>query len=170
MQHCSYLGCPLEQFFLTVGQNTFGNKIPCWVILNTYNIFFQSCKHSIEFSKFWITLCTQHRTEKCNPSFFYYVYAALWRFDMHDILLDCQLLLLWFLVSSTATTNYYFAWNYTLWKISKRQLFFPYLSLSLFIDDYTKFVQQMTPGRFMTRKNAIKTFYVQLRALSTIPK
>ena len=99
----------------------------------TYNIFFQSCKHSIEFSKFWITLCTQHRTEKCNPSFFYYVYAALWRFDMHDILLDCQLLLLWFLVSSTATTNYYFAWNYTLWKISKRQLFFPYLSLSLFL-------------------------------------
>ena len=40
----------------------------------------------------------------------------------------------------------------------------------IFIDDYTKFVQQMTPGRFMTRKNAIKTFYVQLRALSTIPK
>ena len=113
-----------------------------------------------------------HSTERKNatPLFFYYVYAALWRFDMHDILLDCQLLLLWFLVSSTATTNYYFAWNYTLWKISKRQLFFPYLSLSLFIDDYTKFVQQMTPGRFMTRKNAIKTFYVQLRALSTIPK
>ena len=132
MQHCSNLGCPLEQFFLTVGQNTFENKIPCWVILNTYNIFFQSSKHSIEFSKFWITLCTQHRTEKCNPSFFYYVYAALWRFDMHDILLDCQLLLLWFLVSSTATTNYYFAWNYTLWKISKRQLFFPYLSLSFY--------------------------------------
>jgi hypothetical protein len=47
--------------------------------------------------------------------------------------------------------------------------FFP-LSLFFFIDDYTKFVQQMTPGRFMTRKNAIKTFYVQLRALSTIPK
>ena len=31
-----------------------------------------------------------------QPLFFYYVYAALWRFDMHDILLDCQLLLLWF--------------------------------------------------------------------------
>ena len=46
-----------------------------------------------------------------------------------------------------------------------------FLYLSFFIDDYTKFVQQMTPGRrFMTRKNAIKTFYVQLRALSTIPK
>ena len=75
-----------------------------------------------------------HSTERKNatPLFFYYVYAALWRFDMHDILLDCQLLLLWFLVSSTATTNYYFAWNYTLWKISKRQLFFP-LSLSFFL-------------------------------------
>ena len=47
--------------------------------------------------------------------------------------------------------------------------FFSPISL-FFIDDYTKFVQQMTPGRFMTRKNAIKTFYVQLRALSTIPK
>ena len=74
---------------------------------------------------------TLYKTEngKMQPLFFYYVYAALWRFDMHDILLDCQLLLLWFLVSSTATTNYYFAWNYTLWKISKRQLFFPPISL-----------------------------------------
>ena len=48
--------------------------------------------------------------------------------------------------------------------------FFSPISLFFFIDDYTKFVQQMTPGRFMTRKNAIKTFYVQLRALSTVPK
>ena len=39
-----------------------------------------------------------YKTEngKMQPLFFYYVYAALWRFDMHDILLDCQLLLLWF--------------------------------------------------------------------------
>ena len=41
---------------------------------------------------------TLYKTEngKMQPLFFYYVYAALWRFDMHDILLDCQLLLLWF--------------------------------------------------------------------------
>ena len=115
---------------------------------------------------------TLYKTEngKMQPLFFYYVYAALWRFDMHDILLDCQLLLLWFWSHQQLQliTILHEITRYE--KFRNATAFFSIsLSLLFFIDDYTKFVQQMTPGRFMTRKNAIKTFYVQLRVVFSIP-
>ena len=37
---------------------------------------------------------SSHAGEKMQPPFLCRSAKALWRFDMHDILLDCQLLLL----------------------------------------------------------------------------
>ena len=128
-----------------------------------------SCFFSFLNNKLRITL---YKTEngKMQPLFFYYVYAALWRFDMHDILLDCQLLLLWFW-SHQQLQLITILHEITRYEKFRNATAFFSISLStfFFIDDYTKFVQQMTPGRFMTRKNAIKTFYVQLRVVFSIP-
>ena len=166
MQH-SYLGCPLEHFFSHSRSEHFWKQN---TILGHTITFFSNHVNIRLNSQNSGSPCV-HSTERKNatPLFFttfMQLYGAL------ICMTSCQ------------TASFYCCdfWSHqqlqlitilheiTRYEKFRNDSFFSPISLFFFIDDYTKFVQQMTPGRFMTRKNAIKTFYVQLRALSTIPK
>ena len=45
--NCKSFSQSVEQFFLTVGQNNFGNKIPFFIVTKNYNYFIllQICNH-----------------------------------------------------------------------------------------------------------------------------
>ena len=104
--------------------------------------------------------------KKCNP-LFYAAPATLWRFDMHDILLDCQLLLLWFW-SHQQLQLITILHEITRYEKFRNDSFFSYLSLFLLMTTPNSFSRWHRANLWLV-KTLSKLSMFLLRVLFSIP-